>query len=155
MQPAPERIVSLPTRRATTRLAREVSQWLKPGHLVLLCGELGTGKTFFVRALLRALGLQEERVQSPTFGLVHEYTLPSLRVMHADLYRLRDGTQTAQVAAVQSLGLADAAREGAALLVEWGDDLEPALGRADLCVHFARDAHNARSATLRGMLVPS
>ncbi len=149
----PERNVPLPTRRATTRLAHEVSQWLKPGHLVLLCGELGAGKTFFVRALLRALGLTGERVQSPTFGLVHEYAFSGLRVMHADLYRLREGTPEAQAAAVRSLGLADAAREGAVLLVEWGEGLEAALGQADLCVHFTRDMHAPRSAQLRGALV--
>lgn len=145
--------VQLPHRRATTRLAREVSLRLQPGHLVLLSGELGAGKTFFTRALLRALGLEGERVQSPTFALVNEYTLPQLRVLHADLYRLREGGIESQCAQVRTLGLADAARDGALLLVEWGDGLEQALGTADLHLRLERTAEGKRHATLSGRLV--
>lgn len=148
-----ERIVPLPTRRATTRLAHEVSQWLRPGHLVLLCGELGAGKTFFARALLRALGLEGERVQSPTFGLVHEYEVGALRVLHADLYRLREGSESEQAARVRALGLADAAREGAVLVVEWGAGLEAVLGAPDLQVTLHRAADEPRRAALIGALV--
>lgn len=107
-------MIDLPTRRATVRLARRLAPVLAGGDLVLLDGPLGAGKTFFVRALCRALGLpQSERVTSPTFTLVQELeTEPP--VAHADLYRLSTGAD------VDALGLGAARLEGRIVLVEWG-----------------------------------
>ena len=97
----------LSTPRATRELARRIAPLLERGDLVILTGPLGSGKTYFTRALCRALGLPPRvRVPSPTFTLVHEHsTLPPLS--HADLYRLRDAAD------VRSLGL-DAQRATAA-----------------------------------------
>ena len=67
----PDHVVELPTRRATTRLAQGLAPHLGAGDLLVLSGELGTGKPFFVRALCRALGLPERvAVTSPTFSLI-------------------------------------------------------------------------------------
>lgn len=113
---------SLATRRQTKDLARSLARALGPGDLVVLEGGLGAGKTFFVRALLRALGVPErEAVTSPTFSLVQEYeTTP--RVLHADLYRLSSPEE------LDPLGLSDGRRTGSALLVEWGGPYAEALG---------------------------
>jgi tRNA threonylcarbamoyladenosine biosynthesis protein TsaE len=134
-------VLSLPTRRATLRLAGHVARVLQPSDLLLLGGPLGAGKTFFVRGLARALGLPSEvRVTSPTFALLQDFdTTP--RLVHADLYRLSDASQ------VDDLGLDDARRSGAVLIVEWGKPYGGALGGDALTIAFDR-AGSIRSATL-------
>jgi tRNA threonylcarbamoyladenosine biosynthesis protein TsaE len=145
--------VPLSSRRATITLAREVAPCLQPGMLWLLDGPLGAGKTFFVRAVLRALGVpSREPVASPTFGLVHRWETDRGLVLHADLYRLRDLATGARE--VHELGLNDARRHGGMLLVEWGQGFEAALGgAADGQIRlFRRDdgPSSARTAELRG-----
>lgn len=135
-------IVPLPTRRATIRLARAVAAALLPGDLVILAGDLGAGKTFFTRALCRALGVpSEEPITSPTFTLVHEHegTLP---IAHADLYRIGDEDELAQ------LGLRERRGEGAVVVVEWGAPYAAALGGDALSVTFEVTAEGTRRARI-------
>lgn len=105
--------------RAVTELAEIVALKLRAGDIVTLSGDLGAGKTTFARALIRSLsGDREAEVPSPTFSLVQHYSTPRLDLVHADLYRLDDPDEAAE------LGLGDAARSGA-VLIEWperGDD---------------------------------
>lgn len=139
----------LADRRATRRLARAVAQALAAGDLLVLEGPLGSGKTFFTRALCRALGLPEaEPVTSPTFTLVceHETRLP---LLHADLYRL------ASVEELEPLGLRARRDEGAVLVVEWGAPFTEALGGDALLLQLtptprsaALSASGARSTEL-------
>lgn len=121
------------TRRAGADLARR----LRPGDAVFLEGELGTGKTVFVKGLAEGLGLDPDEVTSPSFALVHEYGPPGRPpvLVHADLYRL-----PASGAPLEDLGLD--ALEGAILAVEW---LRPPLSarrawrvRIDLAAGGAR-----------------
>lgn len=112
----------LPTERATRELAERVAPHVASGDLVILTGPLGSGKTFFTRALCHALGLPARtRVPSPTFTLVHEHdTKPPLS--HADLYRLRDADD------VRRLGLDSQRDDGRVLVVEWGEPYIDVLG---------------------------
>jgi tRNA threonylcarbamoyladenosine biosynthesis protein TsaE len=114
--------IPLPTERATRELAARVAPLLLAGDLLVLNGPLGSGKTFFARALCRALGLPARvRVPSPTFTLVHEHpTEPP--VSHADLYRLRDAVD------VRGLGLDAQRDDGRVLVVEWGEPYIDVLG---------------------------
>lgn len=72
--------------QATEALAQRLAPRLAPGFVLYLSGELGTGKTSFVRALLRALGFAG-RVKSPSFSLLESYDLSSFRLYHFDFYR--------------------------------------------------------------------
>jgi tRNA threonylcarbamoyladenosine biosynthesis protein TsaE len=129
---------ALPNKTATTRLASDLAALLAAGDLVLLAGPLGAGKTFFTRALARALGFPaSERVTSPTFTLVHEYATEP-RLLHADLYRLSDNER-----AVFELGLLAERDDGALLVVEWGVPFERTLGGDALVLTLSREPRQA------------
>ena len=97
----------------TRQIAAELATRLGPGSIVLLHGDLGAGKTAFVRGLADGLGVPEDAVSSPTFTLVHEYRGGRLVLHHADLYRLPPGG-----ASLEDLGLDEAADAGI-LAIEW------------------------------------
>lgn len=140
----------LPTRRATIRLARRVAAALLPGDLLILEGDLGAGKTFFSRALCRALGVPHEiPVTSPTFTLVHEHA-GRLPIVHADLYRLADPEE------LHELGLQERRAEGAVLLIEWGRPYLEALGGDALRVEIlVQEPDGGGEATRTARLTPT
>lgn len=84
--------------------------------MLLLEGDLGTGKTVFVRGVARGLGLDPEEVASPTFVLMTTYKGP-IALHHADLYRLRGGGDE------QELGLEELPGSNGVLAVEWAERL--------------------------------
>ncbi len=126
-------VLRLPSEAATRTLAARLARLLRPGDLVRLEGDLGSGKTAFARALIRARAGQAIEVPSPTFTLVQRYELPGLVVVHADLYRLADPAE------VEELGLEEAL-EDAAVLVEWPERAGPLLPPATLTLRFAFEA---------------
>jgi tRNA threonylcarbamoyladenosine biosynthesis protein TsaE len=84
------------------------------GDLVLLEGDLGTGKTVFVRGLAEGMGLEPGEIASPTFALVHEHgPAGEPALVHADLYRLKEGAD------LTDLGLEEALSRGAVVAIEW------------------------------------
>ena len=138
---------TLRTRRDTRRLGASIARTLEAGDLAILSGGLGAGKTFLVRAVARALGVAGA-VTSPTFALVQEYAATRGPLVHVDLYRLRGPRLAAEVA---RLGLRERRREGAILLVEWGEDAADALGGApELVVSLVLAGEHERVATLSG-----
>src|SRR5829696_8257693 len=81
--------IPLPDEAATAALGRIVAEELKPGDLVALSGDLGSGKTTLARAILRALAADPAlEVPSPTFTLMQSYDTLRVRAVHADLYRI-------------------------------------------------------------------
>jgi tRNA threonylcarbamoyladenosine biosynthesis protein TsaE len=98
------------TASAGERLARSLS----PGDVILLYGELGAGKTAFVRGLARGLGGQPDEVSSPTFTLIQEYASPRGTLYHVDLYRLEPGE-------VDDLGLEELVGGDGIVAIEWAE----------------------------------
>jgi tRNA threonylcarbamoyladenosine biosynthesis protein TsaE len=104
----------------TQSLAARIAEELTPGTVILLSGDLGAGKTVFVRGLAAGLGIDPGEVSSPTFTLVHEYRGGRLTLFHADLYRLtRTGTE--------DLGLEEPAVAKGVLAIEWPERLAHAI----------------------------
>lgn len=152
--------IPLPSRKATKALAERVAPLLAPGDLLRLDGDLGAGKTFFTRALLRALGVPtSEAVTSPTFVLVTEYEVGVNVLLHADLYRLRESAKESGeklAAEVAQLGLRERRGDGAILVVEWGAGAEAALGGSPaLSLDLVTTGKNSRIARLHGPLAVS
>ena len=104
----------------TNEIARIVAGFLRTGDIVVLAGEMGSGKTAFTKAVAEALGITEP-VTSPTFNLVHSYPGGSLRLHHVDLYRLSRTDE------IEDLAIDELARSGA-VLVEWGDVGDDIIG---------------------------
>jgi tRNA threonylcarbamoyladenosine biosynthesis protein TsaE len=136
-------VVPLRTRRATIHLARKLAELVAPGDLVILSGDLGAGKTFFVRAMCRALGVAASiPITSPTFTLAHEH-VGRLPIVHADVYRLNDPSE------LHELGLRAQRAQGALVMVEWGASHAEALGGDALEVELKEFPGAGRSAFLK------
>jgi tRNA threonylcarbamoyladenosine biosynthesis protein TsaE len=109
----------------TQAVARELSATLRAGDVLLVSGDLGAGKTTFVRGLAEGLGINPREVSSPTFTIVHEYRGNGLTLYHADLYRL-------ERAATDDLGLEEIGVKDGVLAIEWPDRLSHDLPAARL-----------------------
>ena len=142
MAAPPTLTLDLPEADATARLGRALAQLLRPGDTVLLHGPIGAGKSHLARALIRARLGRMEDVPSPTFTLVQTYPDQAGDLWHADLYRLTDVHQLAE------LGLEDALETGICM-VEWPERLGPATPAGALHLHLS-DAGQGRRADLTG-----
>lgn len=123
----------------TEGLGRRLGPLLRPGDVITLQGQLGTGKTTLARGILRGLGFEGE-VASPTFPIVLPYDLPRFPVWHVDLYR------TETPAEIDELALDEALEEGA-LIVEWPERLGGRLWPEALRLGLSREGEGARALT--------
>lgn len=141
------KVVPLSSRRDSIRLGGEIAKRLRPGDLAIFSGPLGSGKTFTIRAVARALGVDSStRITSPTFTLAQEYDIPSGALVHADLYRLLDAPEKFE-REVSRLGLRERRCDGAIVLVEWGEDAIELLGgepRVRVTFEIEGDSRSAR-----------
>lgn len=117
----------------TRQVAARLAGALEPGAVILLHGDLGAGKTAFVRGLAEGLGVPDDEVSSPTFTLVHEYRGGRLPLFHADLYRLAPGIS------LEDFGLDEVAEDGV-LAIEWPERLARAIpGALDVRIAIVTD----------------
>lgn len=124
--------IEVTSEAGTIALAERVGAILRGGELLVLEGDLGAGKTFFARALARALGVPENvAVTSPTFALVHEYPEASPPLLHADLYRLGHPDELEEIGLTERVGTEWVA------VVEWGERFLGALGDPSLLLRFS------------------
>jgi tRNA threonylcarbamoyladenosine biosynthesis protein TsaE len=110
-----ERSVITRSAEETTRWGREFAKTLKPPVLVLLSGDLGTGKTTLTKGIVAGLGAtNEDEVTSPTFTLVHVYGGAN-KVYHGDLYRIESFHD------FETLGMEDIFAKPAVVIIEWSE----------------------------------
>jgi tRNA threonylcarbamoyladenosine biosynthesis protein TsaE len=132
------RVVVTRSDRETEDLGRRLAEGASAGTRIHLFGDLGAGKTVFVRGLAAGLGADPEEVSSPTFTLVQEYR-GRLRLYHVDLYRLAPQE-------VPDLGLDDMAT-GGVLAIEWAERL-PAVDTAAIQVRLEDLGEHERRVTI-------
>ena len=118
----------------TKRLAKKVAEKLKKGNIVVLTGDLGSGKTKFTEGILTYFDLQEE-ISSPTFTIVNEYKKNDVNIFHFDVYRLAD------VDEFLALGGEEYFEKGICI-IEWGEIIEEILPKDAIKIEFLKDEKN-------------
>lgn len=131
----------------TVAVGRKLVELLAPPQLLLLMGELGTGKTTLVKGIAQALDAAEpDEVTSPTFTLIHEFEGTRdgkpLKLYHLDVYRLESERQ------LETLGLDDLLTPDALVLVEWGDKFKTIRKRATGEIVISSEGGDARKITV-------
>jgi tRNA threonylcarbamoyladenosine biosynthesis protein TsaE len=119
----------------TAALGRRIGERCEAGTLLALVGDLGAGKTRFVKGLAAGLGIEESRVTSPTFVLMNLYE-GRIRLAHFDLYRLESVD-------LPSLGYYDVRDEGA-VVMEWADKVDETLLGDHVRIDFSLTGERSR-----------
>jgi tRNA threonylcarbamoyladenosine biosynthesis protein TsaE len=126
----------------TMEIGRQLAHRLTPPMLVLLSGELGSGKTTITKGIISGLGVaREEEVTSPTFTLVHVFR-NHLKVYHVDLYRVED------FHGFESLALEDAFAEPSVVIIEWAERFTLRTDWPRLAIHLDHIAADTRRITV-------
>ena len=119
----------------TIELAQNIESEKFPNMVICLDGELGSGKTVFVKGFAQALGI-EENITSPTFNLVKEYDQGELPLYHMDMYRAEDN--------VESIGIEEYFNKDGVTIIEWAEMVEDYLPSERLDVKFVIVDENTR-----------
>ncbi|WP_415278117.1 tRNA (adenosine(37)-N6)-threonylcarbamoyltransferase complex ATPase subunit type 1 TsaE [Candidatus Pelagibacter sp. Uisw_094] len=132
----------------TSELAKNLSKTLNKGDVVFFYGEIGVGKTTFIRHLINNLQqlnkIKLTEVTSPTFNLVNEYAVGNFTIQHYDLYRLTDYNE------IKNIGLFEN-REEIVTLVEWPEKIKKSIdNKIDLFFEYEDDL-NKRYLTIKGI----
>jgi len=129
--------IILPDAEATIAFGREFAAKLSAGDVLALCGDLGAGKTHFIKGLAAGLGATTEAT-SPTFTLIHEYPGGRLPLFHFDLYRLESEDDLLRI------GFDDYLDAGGVLAIEWADKFPALLPRHTRWLRFRHHADGGR-----------
>ena len=124
----------------TKQLAKKLAAKLKPKDVVVLTGELGSGKTKFTEAFLSYFGLENE-ISSPTFTIVNEYKKNDLNIYHFDVYSLSDSSEFYEIGGEEYF-------ENGICLIEWGELIEDALPNDYIHITFKKDDKNENNRIL-------
>lgn len=126
----------------TTSLGRRVGELLLPGEVLLLVGDLGTGKTTFVQGLAQGLG-SPTKARSPTFTIMQAHDGGRYPLLHVDLYRCASPVE------VIDLGLEELMEPPTVTAVEWGEKAGEIAGRDYLELEFAWDPDEEATRTIQ------
>ncbi len=130
--------------RETIQLGKTIGCLLRPGDVVALVGELGTGKTHLIKGLARGVGVKKSHhISSPSFTLIHEYfgTFP---LYHVDLFRLKTEREA------ESLGLDEYFQGRGITVIEWADKITPLLPEEILWISLRYTDERTRSIEMVG-----
>lgn len=119
----------------TIDFAEKFASSLSAGDIVVLTGELGSGKTKFVQGVLKHFNMEDE-ISSPTFTIVNEYTSDKTNVYHFDVYRLEDSDE------FYAMGGDEYFSKGICL-IEWGEMIEDILPKPYIKIIFSKDEENS------------
>ena len=141
-------IIDISLEVKTAELAKNFSKILKKGDIVFFHGEIGVGKTTFIRHLVNCLQannhLNQTEVTSPTFNLVNEYDVGVFIIQHYDLYRLKSSHET------KNIGLLENQKE-ILTLIEWPEKIDNKIdNKIDLFFEYGEDM-NKRFLTIKGI----
>ena len=130
--------------RETAALGAAIARRLQPPAVIMLIGDLGTGKTTLAKGIVEALGAAPaDDVLSPTFSLVHEYE-GDPKVYHLDLYRLETVPQ------LETLGLEDIWEQRAIVIIEWGERFDSQMPGERIEIRLEHDGDDCRIIRLAG-----
>ena len=140
--------IDLSSEKKTEELASKVSQKLKPGNVIFLYGEMGVGKTTFIRYLINGLQkknkLEITEVTSPTFNILNEYQINQIKIKHYDLFRLKSAEE------INNLDLFEDSTK-AITLIEWPQIIkEKPKNLIELIFEYGID-HQTRSVQIKGL----
>ena len=142
-------IIDISSEETTRELAKNFSNYLKGGEIIFLYGEMGVGKTTFVKYLINQLlikkNLQTTEVTSPTFNLLNEYEVDNLIIKHYDLFRLKNESE------IKNLDLFDQ-NKNTITLIEWPEliEKENIKKTIDLVFNYENELNN-RSVKIEGL----
>ena len=140
--------IDLSSEKKTEELANKVSKKLKPGNIIFLYGEMGVGKTTFIRYLINKLQkdneLDQTEITSPTFNLLNEYQINKIRIDHYDLFRLKSAQE------LKNLGLFEDSLN-TITLIEWPQIIkEKPKNLIEFEFEYGKD-HQTRSVQIKGL----
>jgi tRNA threonylcarbamoyladenosine biosynthesis protein TsaE len=128
----------------TIRLGKRIGGHLRPGDVVALAGELGTGKTQFIKGVATGVGVGKPTyITSPSFTLINEYT-GKIPFYHIDLYRLNSEKEA------EELGLEEYFQSKGITVVEWADKIPSLLPKEMLWIHIHYTGKHTRSLEILG-----
>jgi len=118
----------------TINFAYELASKLNTGDIIVLTGELGSGKTKFTQGILKYFGLESE-ISSPTFTIVNEYHANNKNIFHFDVYRLEDCDEFYAIGGEEYF-------ENGICIIEWGEIIENILPSDYIKISFSKDDNN-------------
>jgi tRNA threonylcarbamoyladenosine biosynthesis protein TsaE len=128
--------------KETEAVGEQFGRTVKDGTVVAMYGDLGAGKTAFVRGMARGMGITE-RVSSPTFTIVNEY-LGDRTLIHFDMYRLGSSDE------LFDIGWEDYIARGAVCAVEWSENVEEAFYGDEIILTIEKTSDTSRKITIEG-----
>ena len=128
-----EKTLHIANEKETEKLGEKIGQAAKPGMVVALIGDLGTGKTTLTKSIARGLGVTET-VTSPTFNIIREYKSGRIPLYHFDVYRIADPDEMFE------LGYEEYFYGDGICVVEWADIIEELLPEDAVVIHIDRGA---------------